>query len=99
MRRQMKDSEYMLSEAKSALFDLIADIRVKLQSDDQIKKDYDALLKQMVLNNGSINKRRSLALGDASDDEALEQSPFQPMIDLTATMKNLIEIIGRNITY
>ena len=53
----------------------------------------------MVLNNGSINKRRSLALGDASDDEALEQSPFQPMIDLTATMKNLIEIIGRNITY
>ena len=95
----MKDSEYLISEAKSALFDLIADIRVKLQSDDLIKKDYDALLKQMVLNSGSINKRRSLALGEASDDEAAEQSPFQPVVDLTAIMKNLIEIIGRNIAY
>ena len=25
--------------------------------------------------------------------------PFQPVVDLTAIMKNLIEIIGRNIAY
>eukprot|EP00354_Favella_ehrenbergii_P007503 CAMPEP_0170470468 /NCGR_PEP_ID=MMETSP0123-20130129/12919_1 /TAXON_ID=182087 /ORGANISM="Favella ehrenbergii, Strain Fehren 1" /LENGTH=79 /DNA_ID=CAMNT_0010737609 /DNA_START=189 /DNA_END=428 /DNA_ORIENTATION=+ len=60
LRKQMKESESQVSDTKSALFDLIADIRTKLPTDDQLRKEYDALVKEMVLlgNSGSGGGRR-----------------------------------------
>ena len=38
-----------MAEAKSALFDLISDVRGKMESDETIRREYDSLVKDMVL--------------------------------------------------
>ena len=60
-------------DAKAALFDLISDTRNKLDcSDNDIKREYDSLVKEMVLlGTSQKNQKRSLN-SDLSDDESGE---------------------------
>jgi len=95
LRRQFKDQERSLNDAKAALFDLISDVRTKLESDDSLKKEYDSLLKEMVVR--TPNQRRSIT-SDMSDEEA-EPTLVQPLIDLVSLIKSLCETLGRNVAY
>ena len=58
LRKQIRDSEWCVNEAKSALFDLISDVRAKLDSDESLRREYDALVKEMVLLGGPGGKKR-----------------------------------------
>ena len=44
-----RDNERLFTETKAALFDLVSDVRSKLDSDDTIKRNYDNFVKEMVL--------------------------------------------------
>ena len=64
-------------DAKAALFDLISDTRNKLDcADNDIKREYDSLVKEMVLlGTSQKNQKRSLN-SDLSDDESGEPRAF-----------------------
>ena len=57
------------------LFDMISDVRSKLESDEAIRRDYDGLIKDMVLlGSGSALPQRRQTMSDVSDDDAAEPS-------------------------
>ena len=90
-----------MAGAKSALFDLISDVRVKMDSDEAIRREYDSLIKEMVLSSsGAMQHQKRSIVSDQSDDELDPQASLaQPLLDLIAIMKNCIQIIGRNLDY
>ena len=51
-----------MADAKSALFDLISDVRVKMDSDEAIRREYDSLIKEMVLSSSGAmqHQKRSI---------------------------------------
>ena len=79
---------------------MISDVRTKLQSDEAIRRDYDSLIKDMVLlGSGSALHQRRQTMSDVSDDDAAEPSMIQPVLDLMGLLRTLIELIGRNVDY
>ena len=54
---------------------MISDVRAKLESDEAIRRDYDSLIKDMVLlGSGSALPQRRPTMSDVSDDDAAEPS-------------------------
>ena len=79
---------------------MISDVRTKLESDEAIRRDYDSLIKDMVLlGSGSALPQRRQTMSDVSDDDAAEPSLIQPVLDLMGLLRTLIELIGRNVDY
>ena len=79
---------------------MISDVRTKLESDEAIRRDYDSLIKDMVLlGSGSALPQRRQTMSDVSDDDAAEPSMIQPVLDLMGLLRTLIELIGRNVDY
>ena len=80
-----KDWNPFLQEIKSSLFDMVSDFRDRWESDASLKKEYDQLVKNMVL----------LSLSQASIGDE-EEEPMMKVVDL---IKQVVSVFRRNLEY
>lgn len=87
----VRDSERLFTETKATLFDLVSDVRSKLDSDETIRRNYDSFVKEMVLL-GSMKQHRD---PDISDDDT-EGDPVSQLLNL---LRTCISLIGENVGF
>ena len=79
-----KDWSPLLQDVKSALFDLVSEFRDSWESDTSLKKEYDRLIKGMVLltvNQSTVNS---------------EEAPVMAIVDL---IQDVVAVFRKNLEY